>query len=131
VSVLICRIEALVEYDQRPRQSRYRPGGDTVTLPEEWQPTAEGTAANLTAELARERPVGHPLSGVSVAAVALGPEPDDVLFRILDGSGRLAVVHLTWRRGIESLPWPFTTLYDDEAAWLSHIHAEGCKTTDA
>ncbi|QEH35600.1 hypothetical protein OJF2_41530 [Aquisphaera giovannonii] len=102
-----------------------------MTLPETWQPIAEGAAANLTAELARELSPGHPLSAIPVAAVALGPDPDDVLFRLLDGSGRLAVVHLTWRQGIESLPWPFTTLYDDEAAWLSHAHAEGCETADA
>lgn len=99
-------------------------------LPEGWQPIGEATAENLAAELARELPVGHPLSGIPVVAVALGPEPDDVLFRLLDGSGRLAVVHLTWRQGVESLPWPFTTLYDNEADWRRRGKAKSGETAD-
>lgn len=97
----------------------------------EWRPIAEVVAENLAAELARELPVGHPLSGIPVSAVALGPDPDDVLFRLLDGSGRLAVVHLSWRQGVESLPWPFTILSNNEADWRSRGAAEGGETADA
>jgi hypothetical protein len=95
-----------------------------MTLPETWRFVTKKTAANLTAELARELPPGHPLSEIPVAAIALGPDPDDVLLRLLDGSDRLAVVHLTWRQSPEVLPWPFTTFYVDEADWHSHGSAE-------
>jgi hypothetical protein len=54
-----------------------------------------------------------------------------VVFRLLDGSGRLAVAHLTWRRGLESLPWPFTTIYADEADLRSCVHAEDREHADA
>jgi hypothetical protein len=104
--------------------------GGTVTLPEEWQSVAEGAAANLTAELARELPPGHPLCGVPVAAIAYR-NPDDVLFRLLDGSGRLAVVQLTWSRGLESLPRPFTKIYADEADLRPSVDAEDREQADA
>lgn len=47
-------------------------------------------------ELRAEVGVGHPLFGVAVAALGKRDGSDDVLFRVLDGSERLAVVHLTW-----------------------------------
>ena len=100
-------------------------GGGDVRLLATWKPTDEETVAKLTAELARDLDPGHPLFGVAVAAVALAPDSDDVLFRLLDGSGRLAVVHLTWRKGIEALPWPFTTIYDSDVDWLSRGGSEG------
>ncbi len=33
---------------------------------------------------------------------------DDALFEILDGTGRAAVVHLTWVRTQKRPPWPIT-----------------------
>jgi hypothetical protein len=40
-----------------------------------------------------------------------------VLFVVEDGSGRVAVVHLTWHAGQEVLTWPIVTLYDHIMAW--------------
>ncbi len=68
----------------------------------------------LVDELLRELPPGHVLAGLSVAVRARRQDRDDVLFNVLDGSGRLARVHLTYRA--ESDPrWPLTTLFSKEA----------------
>jgi hypothetical protein len=49
-----------------------------------------------------------------------------VLFLLKDGSGRAAVVHLTWRGSTEKDPkWPWTTIFDDLDVW-----AEECMKPD-
>jgi hypothetical protein len=63
-------------------------------------------AAAYERELAAELGAGHPLFGVPLAAVGKHDGSDDVLFQVLDGSGRVAVVHLTWARHPEPPPWP-------------------------
>jgi hypothetical protein len=76
-----------------------------VTFPEPWYPIIDVTAARTLAdELARELGEGHLLFDVAVEAVARRADRDDVLFRLLDGSGRLALVHLTWRGEVEPAP---------------------------
>lgn len=60
----------------------------------------------LESEVCRE----HVLSGISARLIARG-NGDDALFELLDGSGRYAVVHLTWARHPEPLPWPVTEIY--------------------
>lgn len=77
-------------------------------------------AATFERVLAREVAPGHPLYGVPVAAVGKRYGTDDVLFRLLDGSGRVAVVHLTWTRSPpERPPWPATGVYADEAEFVA------------
>jgi hypothetical protein len=61
------------------------------------------------AELAAD----HPLFGIPVAAIAKHDESDDLLFQLLDETGRVAVVHLTWARRPEHLPWPYFDLYSE------------------
>ncbi len=62
--------------------------------------------------LDRELAPGHVLYGVPVAAVGKRDGTDDVLFQLLDGSGRVAVVHLTWTHSPpERPPWPATEVY--------------------
>jgi hypothetical protein len=79
----------------------------------------ESTAARgLTAELARELTAGHPLYGLSAAAVARRIAQDDVLFELLDGSGRVAEVHLTWAAN-ERPPWPHATVFESRDAWIA------------
>ena len=60
-------------------------------------------------ELARELTQGHELFGLPVRALARRQDCDDVLFA-LEGSERVAVVHLTWSPN-EKAPWPSTELF--------------------
>jgi hypothetical protein len=77
----------------------------------------------LADELRRELPPGHILAGVAVAARARRQDRDDVLFSVLDGSGRLAQVHLTYQP--ESDPcWPLTALFSTEAEWAASMAAD-------
>jgi hypothetical protein len=70
--------------------------------------------------LTREVGPGHPLHGISVAAIAKRDGTDDVLFKLLDGSERVAVVHLTWTQSPpETPPWPITELFQSLDAFSS------------
>jgi hypothetical protein len=53
---------------------------------------------SLKAELLRELIPGHILYGLPVTPVARRQDRDDVLFKIVDGSDKVAVVHLTYNR---------------------------------
>src|SRR4051812_8678759 len=75
-------------------------------------------AATFEQVLAREVAPGHPLYGIPVQAIGKRDASDDVLFRLLDGSGRVAQVHLTWTRSPpESPPWPSSAVFAELAAW--------------
>lgn len=77
---------------------------------------ANGMARRLKCELA----VGHELFGVPVEAVGRRCDCDDVVFRLLDGSGRFAVVHLTWiQNPPEQPPFPWTTMYESCDHWIA------------
>ena len=76
------------------------------------------------AELRRELKPGHPLYGVPVGASGARYDQDDVLFELLDGSGRVAEVHLTWKGERESPPWPGTALFDTFAAWAESVRQD-------
>lgn len=67
-------------------------------------------------QLAREMPPGHVLSGVPVRAVAHMEGSDDFLYQLLDGTGRVAVVHLTFTENV-SAEWPWTELFSSHAEW--------------
>jgi len=54
--------------------------------------------AGIESELQRELSVGQSLYGLPARAIGRRQDDDDVLFSIEDGSGRVAVVHLTWTR---------------------------------
>jgi hypothetical protein len=70
-------------------------------------------AAALEEELRREVAAGHLLFGLPVTAVARRRDCDDVLFKVLDGTNRYAVVHLTWRGCPGNDPrWPWVTFQD-------------------
>jgi len=61
---------------------------------------------------------GHPLFGIPCEAFGKHDACDDVLFRLLDGTGRVAVVHLTWAKSPERPPWPGTTIYASLYEWF-------------
>ena len=58
----------------------------------------------------------HVMFGLPVCLIGRD-QGDDALFEILDGSGRVAVVHLTWSKAREVPPWPGTTLYSNIEEW--------------
>jgi hypothetical protein len=67
---------------------------------------------------------------VPVRAIAQRRDTDDVLFQIEDGSGRLAVVHLTWR--IESdRSWLFTGIFESLDSWAATGMVEHSKERGA
>ncbi len=76
-----------------------------------WVKVTGEDADDLVAELKHEVPSGHPLHGVPVLALAENIAAyDDFLFQLEDGTGRVAFVHLTWKK--ESNPeFPFTVIY--------------------
>lgn len=67
-------------------------------------------------QLKLELPRGHVMFGLPTKLIARG-EGDDALFQIMDGSGRVAVVHLTWATRREVLPWPATTVFASLEEW--------------
>src|SRR5947208_1909467 len=71
---------------------------DRTPLPQGWFRPDDDTALNLHAELLRELPPGHVLTGREVETIAWREgATDDVLFRHADKPDRFTVVHLTWR----------------------------------
>jgi hypothetical protein len=76
------------------------------------------------AELQRELKPGHALFGIPVAAIGRRYDQDDVLFELLDGSGRVAEVHLTWAGEHERPPWPGTALFGSFADWVESVKRE-------
>jgi hypothetical protein len=76
--------------------------------------------AAMERELLRELGVGHPLFGLSVRALARRHDCDDVLFAIEDGTGRVAVVHLTWTASVpERPPWPGSAMFASFESWVA------------
>jgi hypothetical protein len=72
-------------------------------------------------EYRREASIDRVLAKVPLRTIGIG-KADDVLFELLDGSGRLAAVHLTFSAIREADPqWPDTQLYND---W-DHFVREG------
>ena len=71
-------------------------------------------------QLQREVAPGHCMHGLPVELIARG-NGDDALFQLLDGSGRVAQVHLTWSKTQQRLPWPATTIYKKLEEWAEKI----------
>jgi hypothetical protein len=74
-------------------------------------------SASLAAQLETTLPEKHVLRGLKVTAVAARVDRDDVLFEVVGGEMPLAVVHLTWRKEMDSR-WPHTTLFRDWKHWV-------------
>jgi hypothetical protein len=63
-------------------------------------------------ELLKEMNKNHLLYGVNVKEIARREDRDDVLFELLDGTGRYAVVHLTWiQKQEKDARYPRTRIY--------------------
>jgi hypothetical protein len=95
-------------------------------LPEPWIIVPTNMRASLEAELRAEMAPGHVLSSSQIlTAVARCQGCDDVVFSAEgDHPIRFALVHLTWRRHPERLPWPTTELValplSDSLRWHTH-----------
>jgi hypothetical protein len=75
-------------------------------------------AANLKRELEREVASGHPLFGVPAEPIGYRSDCDDIAFRLLDGSDRIAVVHLTYSSNWPAASYPRTKIYDTMERWI-------------
>jgi hypothetical protein len=80
----------------------------------------EQAAKGWQRQLQIELPPGHVLYGLPVKLLARS-NGDDALFEILDGSGRVADVHLTWSKSQERLPWPGTGIYSSLEDWSAKV----------
>jgi hypothetical protein len=83
---------------------------------EPWHQLNNASAAEH--QLHAELPHDHVLAGVQVIAIAQRQDCDDYLFSLEDGSGRVAVVHLTYSKNIDAR-WPNTHFYASLSAWIS------------
>lgn len=88
-----------------------------------WHPVSCEDDVRLVSELERELPNGHVLADVEVRCLARRLDDDAVLFELVDGSGRVAEVHLTWRveRHAE---WPSATVYRSMIEWMNGSDGE-------
>jgi hypothetical protein len=80
----------------------------------------EQVAQGLQRQLQTEVPPGHALYGMPVKLLARG-KGDDAIFELLDESGRVANVHLTWSTSQERLPWPGTDIYCSLQEWIEKV----------
>lgn len=97
-------------------------GGILMEWPYPFLPIEDPQARRVfEVELQREVKPGHPLFGLPVAAIGQRQDQDDVLIELLEGSGRVAEVHLTWAGEKERPPWPATTLFGSFAEWASSV----------
>jgi hypothetical protein len=90
---------------------------------EPWRPiTQADECAALEAELRAELGSKHPLFGLSAIAIGRRDDQDDVVFALDDG--RIAEVHLTWRRSREMDPsYPQTAIYPSLVHWREDLIA--------
>ncbi|WP_165813964.1 hypothetical protein [Terrimonas sp.] len=63
-------------------------------------------------ELKKEVSFFHPLNWKKVRAIANRTDRDDVVFEVLNGRSKYAIVHLTWRKE-NSRKFPITKFYID------------------
>jgi hypothetical protein len=93
------------------------PGVNAVDWLVPWHPIKDGPVDDgMSQELYSELSAHHELYGIQARPVGRRQDCDDVLFELLDGSGRFAVVHLTYAQHPEPDPfWPATEVYADWA----------------
>lgn len=103
-----------------------------MTWPPHWESLENSTRMALEAELQRELKVGHPLFRVPVRAICRRDNQDDVLFEVLDGSGRVAEIHMTFDGEWAIPPCPWTCFCENFDAWAVSVGEDGgpLKETD-
>ena len=86
---------------------------------EPWAFLEESDASSLVRQLASEVSRGHPLFKMPVSAFAHRSDVADTVYELLDGTERVAEVHLTYG-GAQRNPWPATDMFESLAAWREH-----------
>lgn len=85
-----------------------------------WTVLGVDRAQALELELTRELSPNHALEGRKVTALAARNDCDEVLFEIEDGAAKLALVHMTWSKEVNS-KWPRTILFDNWEEWAQNV----------
>jgi hypothetical protein len=70
------------------------------------------------AQFAKEVLPGHVLYGTPAKAIARMDGCDEFLFALVDGTDRVAVVHLAFAAST-SPEWPFTEMFSNQTEWES------------
>jgi hypothetical protein len=91
-----------------------------ITILSPWTVPEPDRAKVLEAELIRELPSVHILQGRKVRALAARVDCDDALFKIEGDTVTLALVHLTFRKEVNSR-WPDTRLFSSRVRWVSDV----------
>jgi hypothetical protein len=86
-------------------------------------PWIEDRNPQLEAELRREVCQGHVLFEIPVSPVARRQDCDDVLFALDDGTGRFAMVHLTYSKGHDPT-WPICAMFESWEHWSRTMKAD-------
>jgi hypothetical protein len=84
-----------------------------------WLSLSPEQAELLLREAHVEISPGHTLHALSLVPIAQSRRADDVLFKLDDG--RVAAVHLTWRRSPEPPPWPSSQTYASFDEWSEQV----------
>ena len=88
---------------------------------EPWRPIDDPDLALVfEEELAREIAPEHPLANLALTAIGQHTITSEFLFRVEDGSGRVALVRLSWTGSRERPPWPESRFYENEADWMAN-----------
>jgi hypothetical protein len=98
--------------------------------PPHWHALTESVRIALEAELQKELQVGHPLFGVPVKAIGQRDNQDDVLFQVLDGSGRVADIHMTYEGKGAVPPCPWCGFCENLDAWTKLKTEDGGSLED-
>lgn len=89
-----------------------------------WWSTEDQTAEfhdRFSQQLKMEAGPAHELSGIDARIIARG-DGDDCLFELLDGSDRVADVHLTWSDNRDkTYTYPMTSIYENIEVWSSQV----------
>jgi hypothetical protein len=85
-----------------------------------WHPAIDGTSCDaMVRELRAELCEAHILFGIPVRQIGHRQDCDDALFEFLDGTNRVAVVHLTFAQHPEPDPiWPETRIFENINAFI-------------
>lgn len=92
-----------------------------------WEALSAEHAEMMLREVRRALSPGHPLYSLVLIPIARSQRADDVLLKLEDG--RVAVVHLTWRRSHEKPPWPTCQIYMSFDEWAKEVMDPGSRDT--
>ncbi len=100
--------------------------GHSVKWIEPWWSTENQTEdfrKKYELELQKELPPVHELYGLKMKLIGIG-DGVDCLFEILDGSGRVTDVQLTWSGKQEGDAWPSFSIHESLEDWVETVDSE-------